>query len=163
MGTLRAMRPPRRAAADPDARFDWRQLRRLWSVTRPLPHAAVAGRGGDRRRRAPGVAFPVIVGDLFNTAFGVQGDADIGGILRGAPEPGDGVARRPRPADLNRIGLVLAAVFVVQALFNFVRVYQLGYVGEAVVADLRKQLFGHLWGCRSASSSAARPARSPRA
>ena len=138
------MRPGRRAAADPDARFDWRQLRRLWSVTRPYRTrlwVAVAATGV---ASLLGVAFPVIVGDLFNTAFGVQADADIGGILRGASEPGDGVVEQATAADLNRIGLVLAAIFVVQALFNFVRVYQLGFVGEAVVADLRKLLFGHL-------------------
>jgi len=92
-----------------------------------------------------GVAFPVIVGDLFNTAFGAQGGTGLGGILRGA-DGAQATALTATPADLNRIGLVLAAVFLAQAGFNFLRVFQLGYVGEAVVADLRKQLFEHLMG-----------------
>lgn len=135
-----------RPARDPDARFDWRQLRRLWGVTRPYRSRlwlAVAATGV---ASLLGVAFPVIVGDLFNTAFGVQADVGLGGILRGADGATETVGASAAPADLNRIGLVLAAVFLVQAGFNFVRVYQLGYVGEAVVADLRKRLFEHLMG-----------------
>ncbi len=140
---------------DPDARFDWRQLRRLWGVTRPYRPRLWLGVAASGVAALLGVAFPVIVGDLFNTAFGVQVDGGLGGILQGAEGPaavsgaavsGAAVSGAATPAALNQIGLVLLAVFLVQAAFNFVRVYQLGYVGEAVVADLRKQLFGHLLG-----------------
>lgn len=69
-----------------------------------------------------GLAFPLLIRDLFNTAFGGSNAS----------------------AGLNRIALVLGALFVLQAVFNYVRTYNLGLVGEALVADLRKTLFGHL-------------------
>jgi ATP-binding cassette, subfamily B, bacterial MsbA len=140
---------PDRAGDDGVRRLDWRQLRRLWGFTRPYSlrlwsAVAAAGIAG-----LLGVAFPVIVGDLFNTAFGVQPEAGVGGLLRGvegptAVAPASAGDMGATAADLNRLALVLFAVFAFQAVFNFVRVFQLGYVGEAVVADLRKTLFGHL-------------------
>jgi ATP-binding cassette, subfamily B, bacterial MsbA len=140
------LRPGRRSSrTDDDARFDPRQLRRLWGVTRPYRARLWGAVAATAVASLLGVAFPVIVGDLFNTAFGVQADIDITSVLRGGETVADG-ASTASPADLNQIGLILAAVFLVQAAFNFIRVYQLGYVGEAVVADLRKQLFGHLMG-----------------
>jgi ATP-binding cassette, subfamily B, bacterial MsbA len=126
-------------------RFDVRQLRRLWSFTRPYARrlwlaVAAAGISG-----LLGVAFPVVIGDLFNTAFGVQGDAGLGALVRGVGLEAPGASgAAATPADLNVLAAVLFALFLVQAVFNFVRVYQLGYVGESVVADLRKALFGHL-------------------
>ena len=138
---------PRRTSRDPDASFDWQQLRRLWGVTRPHRPRLWLGVTASGIAALLGVAFPVIVGDLFNTAFGVQADGGLGSILQGADAGAAvGAASHATPADLNQIGLVLLAVFLAQAVFNFVRVYQLGYVGEAVVADLRKQLFEHLLG-----------------
>jgi ATP-binding cassette, subfamily B, bacterial MsbA len=134
---------------DPDASFDWRQLERLWSVTRPYRTRLWLGIGASGVAALLGVAFPIVVGDLFNAAFGVRVEGGLGGILPGAEAVTgaaaiDGAAATP--GALNRIGLVLAAVFLLQAVFNYVRVFQLGYVGEAVVADLRKRLFEHLLG-----------------
>jgi ATP-binding cassette, subfamily B, bacterial MsbA len=128
-------------------RFDWRQLRRLWSFTRPYALRLWSAVVASGVAALLGLAFPVIVGDLFNTAFGVEADVNLGSILRGGGAvAGDAAdsATAATGADLNRIGLVLVAVFLVQAVFNFVRVYQLGYVGEAVVADLRRAVFSHL-------------------
>lgn len=85
------------------------------------------------------LVFPVAVGQLFNTAFGANGN-DLMGWMRGV-DPAAGPATN---ADLNRIALLLVAVFAITALTNFVRVYQLGYVGEKVVADMRRGLFDHL-------------------
>jgi len=45
---------------------------------------------------------------------------------------------------LNRFTLLLALIFFVQALFSFVNRYNVSYVGERVVADLRQQLYRHL-------------------
>jgi len=143
------MRPQRVGSPTSDARFDWRQLRRLWSVTRPYRWRLWLAVFATSVASLLGLAFPLIVGDLFNTAFGAQAEASIGGILRGASEEvaaTGGAAIQATASDLNRIGVILALVFLVQAGFNFVRVYQLGYVGEAVVASLRKELFGHLLG-----------------
>ena len=140
------LRPGRRSEPPTEgARFDPRQLRRLWSVTRPYRARLWLAVIATGIASLLGVAFPVIVGDLFNAAFGVQADVGLTSVLGGDGAVATGEASAS-PSDLNRIGLVLAAVFIVQAVFNFVRVYQLGYVGEAVVADLRKQLFGHLMG-----------------
>lgn len=71
------------------------------------------------------LALPLLARDLFNRAFEARGTL-------------------PQSADLNRIALLLLGVFALQALFNFLRIYLLGLVGEGVVADLRKKLYGHL-------------------
>lgn len=72
-----------------------------------------------------GLALPLLARDLFNEAFAARGlVAEV--------------------TDLNRITLALVAIFSLQAVFNFLRVYLLGLVGEGVVADLRKKLYGHL-------------------
>lgn len=85
------------------------------------------------------LVFPVAVGQLFNTAFGTNGNGLMGWMS--SVDPASGPATN---ADLNRIALLLVAVFAITALTNFVRVYQLGYVGEKVVADMRRGLFDHL-------------------
>ena len=42
---------------------------------------------------------------------------------------------------LNRITLALITIFAAQSVFYFIRAYQLGYLGERVMADLRISLF----------------------
>ena len=73
------------------------------------------------------LAFPLLSRELFNEAFGA-GDPDAA-----AAAPG-------------RIAGLLVVLFVLQAGFNYLRVYLLGMVGEGVVAEVRKHLFGHLMG-----------------
>jgi len=75
---------------------------------------------------ALGLLFPLLIRDLLNTAFG------------------DGVDAAVARAALNRTALALFGLMGLQAVFNFLRTYQLGRVGEAVVADLRKAVFGNL-------------------
>ncbi len=70
---------------------------------------------------ALGLVFPRIMGTLVDTAL-QEDDAST----------------------LNRIALLLLAVFLVQALFNFVRIYALALVGEGVVADLRTAVFDRI-------------------
>ena len=74
------------------------------------------------------LAFPLLSRDLFNDVFGAAG---LDGAATDAASPG-------------RIALILLALFVAQAGFNYLRVYLLGMVGEGVVAEIRKRLFGHL-------------------
>jgi subfamily B ATP-binding cassette protein MsbA len=73
------------------------------------------------------LAFPLLSRELFNEAFGA-GDPDA-------------VATAP-----GRIAGLLVVLFVLQAGFNYLRVYLLGMVGEGVVAEVRKRLFDHLMG-----------------
>ncbi|MBZ0302758.1 MAG: ATP-binding cassette domain-containing protein [Anaerolineae bacterium] len=45
---------------------------------------------------------------------------------------------------LNRITLALMAVFLLSSIASFVERYNLNYIGEKIVVDLRTQLFNHL-------------------
>lgn len=45
---------------------------------------------------------------------------------------------------LNRIALLLLAVFAIQAVFSFMHRLSLAYVGEKAVADIRLAVFSHL-------------------
>ncbi|HSH03837.1 MAG TPA: ABC transporter transmembrane domain-containing protein [Anaerolineae bacterium] len=45
---------------------------------------------------------------------------------------------------LNRLAGLLLVVFVLQAFFSFVNRWNLSYVGERIVANLRTQLYAHL-------------------
>lgn len=71
-----------------------------------------------------GLVFPLVVGRLVDSALAESAAGDT--------------------TTLNRIALLLLVVFAVQAVFNYVKEYQLAAVGEGVVADLRTRLYGHL-------------------
>jgi subfamily B ATP-binding cassette protein MsbA len=58
----------------------------------------------------------------------------------------DAVFKQNDPQLLNRITLILVAIFAAQSVFYFVRGYLLAYMGERVMADLRIRLFEHLQG-----------------
>jgi subfamily B ATP-binding cassette protein MsbA len=75
---------------------------------------------------AMGLAFPLLIRDLLNTAFAADVSADS--------------AR----AALNRTAVLLFGLMLVQSAFNYLRTFSLGKLGESVVADLRKSVFGHL-------------------
>lgn len=130
----------RSRAAGPDegaGRVDLAPLVRLRAYARPytwrLALALVAASTGSLLF----LAFPVVVGDLFNDAFGA-----------GAPRALTAWATDlfGGGADLDTIAIVLVAVLLLNAGVTYVRVYQLGHAGEAVVADLRRDLFRHLLG-----------------
>ena len=72
---------------------------------------------------ALGLAFPQVVRMLIDAAF-VQRDS----------------------AKLNRLAIMLVAVFAAQAGFSFLRTYLLSYTGERIVADVRTQVYNHLTG-----------------
>ena len=58
----------------------------------------------------------------------------------------DAVFQRNDPQLLNRITLILIAIFAMQSVFYFVRGYLLAFIGQRVMADLRLRLFEHLQG-----------------
>lgn len=68
-----------------------------------------------------GLAFPLVLGDLLDAAFEV-GDRQM----------------------LDRVGLVLLALFAVYGLVNFGQSYLMASVSERIIADLRREVFGHL-------------------
>lgn len=47
---------------------------------------------------------------------------------------------------LNRFTGLLTVIFLAQAIFSFINRYNIAYVGERVVADLRQELYHHLIG-----------------
>jgi ABC-type bacteriocin/lantibiotic exporter with double-glycine peptidase domain len=87
---------------------------------------------------AIGLAFPQIVRYLLDAAF----------------------LRRDR-ALLDRIALLLLALFAVQAGLNFIQTYYLSATGERAVAGLRRELFDKLLTMPPDSSPTAAPASLP--
>ena len=63
---------------------------------------------------------------------------------------------------VNRIFLALIALAGVLALASSARYYLVMTLGERIVADLRRDVFAHLLGCRRRSSTRRAPARSSR-
>ena len=121
------MRQPRNRAAagerSPITRADTDQLRRLFRYVRPYRRHLAIATVGVVIASALGLVFPRIMGSLVDTALDrVAGDT----------------------GELDRIALILVAVFLGQAAFNFLRTYYLSAMGEGIVADLRTATYGHL-------------------
>ena len=83
-----------------------RQLRRLFGFVQPYRWQLAVGVGAVMVASGLTLALPVLSRDLFNQAFAARDQLITG-------------------ANLNRITLILIAIFVTQAIFNFVRVYYL--------------------------------------
>jgi subfamily B ATP-binding cassette protein MsbA len=96
-------------------------LRQL--LPRLRPHAATLGV----------VGLAVIIGGGIGLAFPLM----VRGMLDAAFQAHDGRA-------LNRIALLLVAMFAVQGVMNYVQVLLLHSTAERVVAKLREDLFAHL-------------------
>jgi subfamily B ATP-binding cassette protein MsbA len=107
---------------DLDFREQLGQLGDLFTYLRPYRGWLVAAIGGVAVASALGLVFPLIMGDLVDTAIGA--DTTTG--------------------SLDRTALLLLGVFFAQALFNYVRSYSLAVVGEGVVADLRKSVYARI-------------------
>ncbi|MBA2336688.1 MAG: ATP-binding cassette domain-containing protein [Acidimicrobiia bacterium] len=98
------------------------QLRRLFRFAKPYRKAFAIGLLGVVVSTAAGLVFPRVMGDLVNN------------MQEGARDS----------SALNRTALLLASVFLIQAMFSFVRIYSLALVGEGTVADLRTETYRHL-------------------
>ena len=97
------------------------QLARLWPRVRPYRGGLALATLALLLSAAIGLAFPQIVRYLLDAAF----------------------LRRDR-ALLDRIALLLLALFAVQAGLNFIQTYYLSATGERAVAGLRRELFDKL-------------------
>jgi len=73
------------------------------------------------------LVFPAVIG----------GVGEIPGVL-------DSVLEQNNQQLLNTITVVLLGVFLFRSVTTFIETYNLNYVGERVVVDLRKQLYGQL-------------------
>ena len=65
-------------------------------------------------------------------------------VPMGVRELLDAVFRANNSSLLNRMALILLALFVLQSVLNFAGTYLLEWTGERVVADLRKRLYDRL-------------------
>ena len=128
------MRPLRRSAAgsqrwpattndlkvEPRAQFG--QVADMFRFAKPYRVRLIVGTLAVVVSSGLGLVFPRIMGDLVDTVV-------------------PSAAAGSETGSLDRYGVILMGVLIVQAIFNYLRVYQLALVGEGVVADLRKAVF----------------------
>ncbi len=115
--------PPLRSDRADGRRADPRQLARLAAFVKPYRAQLVVGIVATAVSSGLSLLVPQFFGSFF--------DAFVSG---------QGFGR------LDRVVLLLLGLFLIQAFFNFGRTYLISLVGEGVVADLRKALFGRLVG-----------------
>jgi ABC transporter fused permease/ATP-binding protein len=104
-----------------DKEKPWRRLLRLFRYTSAYRGRLAIAIGSLLVGSALGLVYPWYFGELLGDAFAEQ-DA----------------------ASLNRNTLVLVGVFAVGSVFTFIRHYLMSWVGERVVADLRREVHRHL-------------------
>jgi len=115
---------PLGAARDADTKLDgkpWRRLLRLFSYAVAYKGRLAVASGALVIGAALGLVYPWYFGELLGDAFSHQDSAS-----------------------LNRNTLILISVFAAGSVFVFIRHYLMSWVGERVVADLRREVHGHL-------------------
>ena len=108
-------------ASEAKPRGSPRDLLRLLSYARPYRVRLAIALGSLLVASLLALTYPQVIRQLIDAAFTTRDQ------------------RR-----LNRLALLLAGLFALQALFSFLRTYLLSYTGERVVADLRTRLYNHL-------------------
>ncbi|MBC7646629.1 MAG: ATP-binding cassette domain-containing protein [Pseudopedobacter sp.] len=106
----------------PDFKADLEQLKKLLSFVKPYWTPLVVSIIATAISSGLSLVFPQVVGNLVNGALTV----------------GAGTS------SLDQSALLLFGVFLVQAVFNFVRTLTSARAGEGTVADLRSSLFEHI-------------------
>ncbi len=76
---------------------------------------------------------------IFGSLLGLAGPYTVQFLI-------DAVFKQNNSVLLNQITLVLIVIFALQSLMYFFRGYLLAFIGERVMADLRRKLFEHLQG-----------------
>ena len=104
-----------------DKEKPWRRLIRLFRYTKPYKARLGIALGALLVGAGLGLVYPWYFGQLLGDAFAEQ-DA----------------------ASLNRNTVVLVVVFALGSIFVFIRHYLMSWVGERVVADLRREVHRHL-------------------
>lgn len=84
-----------------------------------------------------------VVALLFSAALSLVFPAVIGGV---GPVPGllDTVLNQQNLDLLDNIALALLGVFLLRSFTSFIETYNLNFVGERLVVDIRKQLYARL-------------------
>ncbi len=100
---------------------DWNQFRRLMVYLRPHTGRLIIAMTAIVIGSVLALAGPYTLQYLIDAVF-TQGNAEL----------------------LNRLTVVLIIIFALQAVFYFIRAFQLQYIGERVMIDLRLNLFQHL-------------------
>ncbi len=105
---------------------------RLFAYVRPYRRKFVAGQVCLMVSTLAGLAFPYFTGRLIDAA---QRDARVAALT----------ARLPASSlDVNTIAMVLFLALAVQAVCSYFQTYWLTEVGERSLADLRRDVYGHL-------------------
>lgn len=101
-------------------------LKRIFGLIGPFSRHLVLGVLGVVVATLISLAFPLLIRELLNHAFGAS--ATNGDALQ----------------VLNRITIILVVLMLIQAAFNYVRTSHLGQAGERIVASLRERVFSHI-------------------
>jgi subfamily B ATP-binding cassette protein MsbA len=109
------------AAARPNPLTDMSQFRRLLAFVRPMTGRFTIAMAAIVIGSLLSLAGPYMLQFLIDAVF-THRDQEL----------------------LNRITLTLIGIFATQSVFYFIRAYQLQYIGERVMVDLRLTLFRHL-------------------
>ncbi len=110
----------------------FREVVRLFAYARPHRRKFVAGQVCLLVSTLAGLAFPYFTGRLIDAA---QRDARVAALT----------ARLPASSlDVNTIAMVLLLALAVQAVCSYFQTYWLTEVGERSLADLRRDVYGHL-------------------
>ncbi len=102
-------------------REQFTQLGQMFRFARPYRVRLIVGTVAVVIAAGLGLVFPAIMGSLVDSALPDVTTADS--------------------SQLNWLAGVLLIVFAIQAVFNYVRSFNLAVVGEGVVADIRRALF----------------------
>lgn len=84
-----------------------------------------------------------IVALIGSAALSLVFPAVIGGV---GPVPGvlDSVLNQDSVEVIDQITMLLIGVFLLRSITTFIETYNLNYVGERIVVDIRKELYAHL-------------------
>lgn len=105
-------------------KFDSQQLRRLLAYTKPYLPLFVVGVLATLLSSGLGLVFPALFGQLIDASFLKVGASNT--------------------KQLDQTVLLLLGIFALMSLFSALQSFLLAKVGNSVVADLRRAVFGHL-------------------
>jgi len=122
---FRVRHDPAREAETPNTPIHWR---RLFAYLAPYKGRMAVAIFALAIYSAIGLAFPLMIVQLLSTAL---------------PQAATG-AQSPDFTALNTLAAGLAGLFLLQSIFSFVQSFNLTYIGEHIILDLRTGLYKHL-------------------